>query len=181
MAGTSIICRRFPSPNPPPSPARPPRPPPFNPSTSIPTPSPLPSTHSGGAPRQNGGGAEGNHLIAPTPRLQNPSRRVAATPRGVRILSRGGHGGLTPRVSVCTGLFRVLNVPAVPEGDHTEGPGWAGLPRRHGHRKRQVHLVKLVSLACFFLRVSVLSRNGREALAAFTKWYYLSSAAASFG
>lgn len=33
----------------------------------------------------------------------------------------------------------------------------------------------------FFLRVSVLSRNGREALAAFTKWYYLSSAAASFG
>lgn len=65
----------------------------------------------------------------------------------------GGGDGLIPRVSVCAGLFRVLNVPAVPEGDHTEGPGWAGLPRRHGHRQRQVHLVESVPLACFFFGV----------------------------
>ena len=89
------------------------------------------------------------------PQLPTPKTLGAVGPRRRAALESypNGGGGLTPHVSVCAGLFRVLNVPAVPEGDHTEGPGWAGLPRRHGHRQRQVHLVESVSLACFFFWV----------------------------
>jgi len=113
---------------------------------------PIPAEPPGPCQNQNGGGAEGKHRIAPTPHPQNPRRRGAPTPRGARILSQRRRRS-NPARSVCAGLFRVLNVPAVPEGDHTEGPGWAGLPRRHGHRQRQVHLVESVSLACFFFGV----------------------------
>nr|CAB3458998.1 unnamed protein product [Digitaria exilis] len=70
-------------------------------------------------------------------RTQNPMRRRAA-----RHYNPNPSAGLIPLVCICAGLFRVLVVPTVPEGDHTEGSGWAGLPRRHGHWQRQVDLLQ---------------------------------------
>ncbi|CAD6216658.1 unnamed protein product [Miscanthus lutarioriparius] len=54
--------------------------------------------------------------------LPTPKTLGAVGPRRRAALESypNGGGGLISHVSVCAGLFRVLNVPAVPEGDHTE-------------------------------------------------------------